>query len=126
VLTAILLSRWGIVPLTASGGLEAIRLEESHGFDIVLMDIQMPDLDGFETTRRIREAQRLRPCPVTVPVVAYTACMLPLDAELMRLCGIDDALRKPCDPPQMSRCLQRWCAGKFSPTTRRSKNLVHA
>jgi CheY-like chemotaxis protein len=117
VLTTILLARWGIVPLVATGGHEAIRLEQRRAFDIILMDIQMPDLDGFETTRRIREAQRLRRLAVHPPVVAYTASTLPLDPALVQHAGIDDVIAKPCDPGTMGRCLTRWCADKFPPSS---------
>jgi CheY-like chemotaxis protein len=118
VLTTTLLAQWGIVPRVATGGREAISLEQTQEFDIILMDIEMPDLDGFETTRRIREAQRLRPRPVHPPVVAYTASTMPIAAKLLRFVGIDDVIAKPCDAGTMSRCLQRWCSDKFSPSGR--------
>jgi len=116
VLTTTLLAQWGIVPLVATGGCEAISLEQTQDFDIILMDIEMPDLDGFETTRRIREAQRLRLRPVYPPVVAYTASTMPIAAKLLQFVGIDDVIAKPCDAGTMSRCLQRWCSDKFSPS----------
>ena len=116
VLTTTLLAQWGIVPVVATGGCEAISLEQSQEFDIILMDIEMPDLDGFETTRRIRAGQRLRLRPVRPPVVAYTSSKMPIAAKLMQFVGIDDVIAKPCDPGTMCRCLQRWCADKFSPS----------
>jgi CheY-like chemotaxis protein len=116
ILTTSLLAQWGIVPLVATGGCEAISLEQTQDFDIILMDIEMPDLDGFETTRLIREAQRLRPHPVHPPVVAYTSSKMPIAAKLMEFVGIDDVIAKPCDAGTMSRCLQRWCSDKFLPS----------
>jgi CheY-like chemotaxis protein len=126
VLTADLLARWGIEPTTAADGEEAIQLDGYQDFDLILMDIQMPGINGFETTRRIREAQSRRQSAPLVPVVAYTASPLPLDPELMKRSGIDDVVQKPCDASTMSDCLARWCAGKFSPLKPRPKSVAHA
>lgn len=126
VLTAMLLGRLGITPITASDGDEAIRLEGSQDFDLILMDIQMPGMDGFEATRRIREAEIRRERPRPVPVIAYTACYLPLDAASMKQSGMNDAMQKPCDATAMRDCLVRWCADKVAPSTRRARNVAHA
>ncbi len=113
------------MPLIATGGCEAISLEQTQDFDIILMDIEMPDLDGFQTTRRIREAQRLRLRPVHPPVVAYTSSKMPIAARLMQFVGIDDVIAKPCDAKTMSRCLQRWCSDKFSSSDGSFARLGH-
>jgi CheY-like chemotaxis protein len=125
-LTGMMLERWGITPIVASDGQEAIHLDGCQDFDIILMDIQMPEMDGFEATRLIREAQSRRKRSRPVPVIAYTACRLPLDAELVRQSGISDALRKPCDATTMRDCLSKWCADKIAPSIRRVRNVAHA
>ncbi|MEO8526127.1 MAG: response regulator [Caldimonas sp.] len=126
VLTEILLGRLGITPTIASGGDEAICLDGHRDFDLILMDIQMPGMDGFETTRRIREAQARRERPRRVPVIAYTACQMPLDAELMRRSGMNDAIQKPCSATTMRDCLLHWCPDTVSSSIRRVKSDAHA
>jgi signal transduction histidine kinase/ActR/RegA family two-component response regulator len=90
-----LLERWGITVMAAGDGHEALETLESGGdFDLVLMDIMMPELDGYEVTRRIRT----RPRFAHLPVIALTAGAGADDRRPSLDAGADDCLVKPVDP----------------------------
>lgn len=85
------LTTLGFEILTAQNGLEAIDLHSQSGFDLVMMDIQMPECDGFEATRLIREQER-RDKRQHCKIIAMTASQ---DKELALESGMDDFLLKP-------------------------------
>ncbi|MGE0609084.1 MAG: response regulator [Pirellulales bacterium] len=87
----------------AQNGREAVDLSASQSFDVVLMDCQMPELDGFEATRAIRDRERGHACHL--PIVAMTASAMEGDRELCLEAGMDDYLSKPIDPRQLQRVL---------------------
>jgi CheY-like chemotaxis protein len=87
------LNRLGHTWVTASSGQEALLALVSEGFDLVLMDIQMPEMDGMETTRRIREYERSR--GGHLPIIALTALVIGGDRERFRQCGFDGYVPKP-------------------------------
>jgi CheY-like chemotaxis protein len=103
-----MLQREGAGVMLAGNGREALDLLAAHpdGFDLVLMDMQMPVMDGFAATRAIR-AGSLRP---DLPVVAYTAGVLREEREAMIAAGVDDILTKPVDLERMVALLSRWHA----------------
>jgi CheY-like chemotaxis protein len=101
-----LLHRWGIAPILATDGAQAVELACGCDFDLILMDLQMPVLDGLAATKRIRAHEHER-CCARVPVLAYTSCVLADD--LLRDCGVDGVLEKPCDARALHECLLRWC-----------------
>ena len=107
---------------TASNGLEALELLKREPFDLVLMDCQMPELDGYETTRRLREweAQGITPKNHTV-VVALTAHALQGDREKCLAAGMDDYLAKPFTIEELRRVLLRWLKGKIPSTEDKAK-----
>lgn len=89
----------------ARNGSEALLLFQQQDFDLVFMDIQMPSLDGLETTRRIRA---LESGGARTPVVALTAhAMAEQKAELL-LAGLDDYLSKPVSETQLTHVIRRW------------------
>jgi CheY-like chemotaxis protein len=108
LLVAALLWRWGITPLVAADGAEAVALACGQDFDLILMDLQMPVLDGLTATRQLRrfELEHARP---RAPVVAYTSTLLGANEPLLRACGIDASLEKPCNSQLLEKCLTRWC-----------------
>ena len=100
---AALLKRLGYACDIASGGREAIDLavKKPGGYDLVFMDIEMPDLDGVEATRLLREA----PTPRPLYVVATTANALAGDREKYLASGFDDYVSKPIHVEEMVRSI---------------------
>ncbi|MEW6763031.1 MAG: response regulator [Pseudomonadota bacterium] len=88
----------------AFNGREAVRMAQEGDYDLVLMDIQMPEMDGLSATREIRNDPRLR----TLPVVAMTAHALPSDRALSREAGMNDHVTKPIDPDLLFCTLLKW------------------
>jgi PAS domain S-box-containing protein len=98
-----LLERLGYRADVASNGLEAIAALERTQYDVVLMDVQMPELDGLDASRRICERW-----PDTRPrIIAMTANALPEDREACFAAGMDDYVAKPIRPDALSQALQR-------------------
>ncbi|NDY57971.1 response regulator [Desulfovibrio sulfodismutans] len=105
-LTAVkLLERLGCVAVGVPGGEEALSLLDVKTFDAVLMDIQMPGMDGMETTRRIRNSGRAEVSGLFV--AAVTAHALKGDREVFLRAGMDDYLSKPVDMDELSAMLVR-------------------
>jgi CheY-like chemotaxis protein/HPt (histidine-containing phosphotransfer) domain-containing protein len=95
----------------ASSGQEAITvLEKDANFDLVLMDIQMPEMDGMETTRRLK-ALDLVGLP---PIVAMTAYAMKEDRERFLAAGMDDYLAKPIRAQQLIQTVSRWVSSGHS------------
>ncbi|WP_372718458.1 ATP-binding protein [Novipirellula sp.] len=88
-LIELVLGRAGAIVTTAENGLEAIRLLSESDYSLVLMDMQMPVLDGYTATRRLRE------CGVTTPIIALTGNAMKGDREKCIDAGCDDFLTKP-------------------------------
>lgn len=99
-----LLNRAGISVDVANNGAEALSMLARHRYDGVLMDCQMPVMDGFEATRRIREI----PAHVDLPVLAMTANALAGDREKCLDVGMNDHIAKPVDVVQLFMTLHRW------------------
>ena len=104
-----LLKAIGVTVIIASNGQEALELLDGDSFDVVLMDVQMPVLDGYMATRAIREREELR----QLPVIAMTAHAMAGDRERCLAAGMNDYLSKPVDPAMLRRVLEHWLpAGK--------------
>jgi CheY-like chemotaxis protein len=102
---ASVLERQEMVVVPAETGREAIdRLQVSDGIDIVLMDIMMPGMDGFETMREIRKIEKLK----ALPIIAVTAKAMKGDREKTLQAGAWDYLAKPVDTEQMLSVLRAW------------------
>ena len=100
-----LLQRAGVQVSTVSTGSEALEAVQRSTFDAVLMDVQMPGMDGFEATRRIRA---LGGHLAFLPIIAMTAHAMAGDRERSLAAGMDDHLAKPIDTAMLLRTLQRW------------------
>ena len=96
----------GLIEL-ANNGREALQALAADAYDLVLMDVQMPELDGFEATRRIRDPASGVANPA-IPIIAMTAHALSGDRERCLAAGMDDYLSKPLDPEALARLLVRW------------------
>jgi len=101
------LSRDGHDVLLASDGDQAVRLLAQQAVDVVLMDCQMPVLDGYEATRLIRNARRLSRAGTRLPIIALTANALTGDREKCLAAGMDDFVTKPILFQQLYETLQR-------------------
>ncbi|WP_245344589.1 MULTISPECIES: ATP-binding protein [Asticcacaulis] len=99
-----LLEEFGCRFEVASSGRDAITKWQAGGFDLIMMDVQMPDMDGFETTRRIREHERSLNMSRT-PILAMTAHALKGDREKCLQAGMDDYISKPFDTGELERKL---------------------
>ncbi|MBI1247905.1 response regulator [bacterium] len=88
-----MLSRFGHKITIAENGLEALRLLEEQTFDVVLMDVQMPEMDGLTATKAIRKSERIS--GKHLPIVATTAHALPLDQARCLEAGVDSYVAKP-------------------------------
>jgi len=87
----------------ARDGLEAVRLYANGAFDLVLMDVQMPEMDGFEATRQIRDIERSTASHV--PIVAMTAHAMKGDRERCLAAGMDSYLAKPVRKAELLRVI---------------------
>jgi ligand-binding sensor domain-containing protein/ActR/RegA family two-component response regulator len=94
--------------VVADNGLRALQLFGERPFDLVLMDLQMPEMDGFETTAGIRQVETA--FGRHTPVIAMTAHAMHGDRELCLRAGMDDYLSKPVDLQALARMIERYRA----------------
>ena len=102
-----MLDTLGLTVVLAANGQEAVDLLKEEEFNAVLIDCQMPVMDGFEATRCLREFESNVAKP-PVPVIAMTANVMQGDKELCLEAGMDDYLGKPVKLDQLSEKLQKW------------------
>ncbi|MEW6677099.1 MAG: response regulator [Pseudomonadota bacterium] len=108
-----ILRRAGLVVAIAGNGREALDRLAEQTFDAVLMDVQMPVMDGFEATRRLRADPRL----AHLPVIAMTASVLPEDQARCMAAGMNDFVAKPVDVAALFATLGRWVKGLNLPAS---------
>jgi len=98
-----LLERLGCTVWLAENGLEALEALDRRPVDLILMDCQMPEMDGFEATRKIREREHGH-----VPIIAVTANAMESDFERCLASGMDSYLTKPIDFAKLREALETW------------------
>jgi CheY-like chemotaxis protein len=119
-----ILSAAGLKVTLANNGQEALDLVRANAFDAVLMDVQMPVMDGYTATRKIREleagswkleagyssasASSLKPRASSLPIIAMTAHAMSGDHEKSIVAGMNDHITKPIDPEQLIGTLVKW------------------
>ena len=101
----------GLIVEVATTGLEAVQMVEKSHFDVVLMDIQMPEMDGFEATARIRGMPQFK----TLPIIAMTAHAMAGDREKCLAAGMNEHLAKPFRPKVLYDRLAEWIGPIRSP-----------
>ena len=99
------MTKLGLAPTVAANGQEALDVWAREAFDLILMDCQMPEMDGYEATRAIREREA---GGRRVPILAMTANAMPGDRERCLESGMDDYLAKPIAIRDLKDALQRW------------------
>ncbi|WP_198002374.1 response regulator [Chlorobium ferrooxidans] len=107
-----MLGKLGCFPDVAANGREAIDAMRQKRYDLVFMDCQMPEIDGYEVTRRIRKDHSLL-CSPDIPVVAMTANAMKGDREKCIDAGMDDFMAKPLKKSDFQAIFERYFPGLF-------------
>ncbi|NOU50460.1 response regulator [Pseudoalteromonas sp. JBTF-M23] len=104
VVVSTMLVKLGLEVSTAKDGILALELLEQKHFDLVLMDVHMPNLDGLETAKRIRQTNKYR----HLPIIAFTANIFSEDINACFNAGMDDFISKPVKLEKLKEVLSRW------------------
>jgi CheY-like chemotaxis protein len=104
VVYATILQYYGYSVIEAVDGEEGVRLARDRQPDIILMDISIPLLDGWQATMRLKSD----PATSSIPVIALTAHAMPEDREKSRRVGFDGYLAKPCEPRRVLEEVERF------------------
>jgi signal transduction histidine kinase/CheY-like chemotaxis protein/HPt (histidine-containing phosphotransfer) domain-containing protein len=99
-----LLAQFDLMVTVASDGAAALEILAKQSFDAILMDVQMPGMDGLTATRHIRQGLGLG----EIPIIAMTAHAMDEDRQRCLEAGMNDHIAKPIDPDLLSQILQRW------------------
>lgn len=102
-----MLRRIGFDADTASNGVDALKALETKRYDMVLMDVQMPEMDGLEATRRIRNASS-GTIDRNIPIIAMTAYALKTDRLRFIEAGMDDYMSKPISLGTLREMIEKW------------------
>ncbi len=108
------LAKLGLRPEIANNGREGVEKATERTFDLILMDVQMPEMDGFEATAMLRRREADENLPRT-PIIAMTAHALAGDRERCLAAGMDDYISKPVRQQTMEAMLRKWMAGDPNP-----------
>jgi PAS domain S-box-containing protein len=110
-----LLRKLGLNADAVEDGSQALKALGEKSYDLILMDIQMPEMDGLEATRRIREAEQQDGRGRHIPIIAVTAHAMQGDRERCLEAGMDDYIKKPVAPARLVDKLQRWLKAPAEP-----------
>ena len=105
-----LLEKRGHRVVVAANGLEALAVLKKESFELVFMDVQMPEMDGIEATIAIRESEKRS--GEHVPVIALTAHAMKGDREKCLAAGMDGYLTKPIRPQELDEVLEEYVKGR--------------
>ena len=104
-LAMIVLTKMGYEPELAENGQEAVEKQQQDKYDIILMDVQMPEMDGMQAARVIRSEQKVQPV-----IIAMTANAMQEDKEECLQAGMNDYLSKPINLDELLLVLKKWAA----------------
>lgn len=104
IIYATMLSHVGYRVVEADNGVEAVRVARTERPDIILMDISMPLMDGYEATRVLKADPETR----GIPIVAVTAHAMVTDRDAAKEAGCDDYVSKPVEPQGIRSVVERW------------------
>lgn len=97
----------GYTVTAAGSGEECLNLTQHHDFDLILMDISLPGMDGKETTRQLRQSDAYR----NKPIIALTAHAIKGEDDEIRRSGVTDLITKPLDEEKLLICLAQFTDG---------------
>jgi two-component system sensor histidine kinase/response regulator len=106
-----ILNKLGLRADAVANGAEVLKALETIPYDLVLMDVQMPVMDGLEATSQIRNPQ-FPNCNHDIPIIAMTAHALQGDRERFLKAGMNDYISKPVEPQALAQALERWLPQK--------------
>ena len=98
-----MLNTIGYEPVKAETGIEVLEMMKAEHFDLILMDVQMPEMDGIEATKLIRSKGTAQPV-----IIAMTANAMQSDQEECLKAGMDDYLSKPVRVDSLKSMIQKW------------------
>jgi CheY-like chemotaxis protein len=113
-LARIMLEKQGHSVCLAVNGREAVAAAANERFDVILMDLQMPEMDGFDATREIRQCE---PAGGRTPILALTAHAMAADRQHCLDAGMDGYISKPVRIDELANAIAAVCPGKTTPTT---------
>jgi CheY-like chemotaxis protein len=105
------LERQGVFVVTADNGVEAVANAALERFDAIIMDCQMPTMDGFQATAAIRKREAHIETSPHTPIIGLSARAMDGDREAALAAGMDDYLTKPLRADELRSTLQRWLPG---------------
>jgi PAS domain S-box-containing protein len=114
------LEKMGLIVDIANDGLEAVEKTASHNYDLILMDLQMPNMDGFEATRKIRSMES----GGSLPIIAMTAAVLQKDRDASHAAGMNGHIAKPIHVEELVSTLLIWVPHRFKETDGSSDSMV--
>ncbi|XP_024516536.1 probable histidine kinase 6 isoform X3 [Selaginella moellendorffii] len=116
------LTKYGArVECVESGKAAIARLQPSHEFDACFMDVQMPEMDGFEATRKIREAEG-HDCKCRLPILAMTADLIQATRDECTKCGMDGYVSKPFEEEQLYKAVAKYFESSAKPNDLKGKS----
>jgi CheY-like chemotaxis protein/HPt (histidine-containing phosphotransfer) domain-containing protein len=119
VLAKALLERMGLEVTIAADGNETVQKARAHDFDLIFMDIQMPEMDGYQATRALREQG------IKTPIVAVTANAMKGDGQKCIEAGCDDYLPKPLDRRRLLEKIQKYLCAKDKVARKNTNETKH-
>ena len=96
----------------AANGMEALAMLARNRYDLILLDVQMPEMSGFEVARTIRNSEKLT--KIHIPIIATTAFAMSQDREKCLEAGMDDFISKPIDINSFYKLVQKWVAENYT------------